>query len=179
MHCTSMWPDAPKIKNLLLSQPLFYSTLYPFVRTDDARFDGNTDRINQADIRIVAIDGALSYNLAKDAFPNAKIVSLPNSVQDAEYLMTVSTGKADIVIMDKDEIKKFMENNPGKLRQVENVPPVRVFPHVLAFKQGDDDLARAINFALGLIIDNGRMKEILKKYSANYLLPNPAFDAGK
>jgi len=173
--CTSMWPDAGKYKNLSLSVPFFYSAPTAYVRVDDKRFDGHAERINKPDTKIAVIDGALTYNLAKQAFPQAQLVALPQMVDNAEYLLTVETKKADIAIMDPDEIKTYMQSNPGKLRPVSNVAPARVLPHVMAFPANEPQFTAMMNAALQVLIDNGFMTEMRKKYETGYLLPRTGY----
>jgi len=173
--CTSMWPDAGKYKNMSLSTPLFYSKIVPYVRPEDNRFDGRYDRINQKDVRIAVVDGAFTYNLAKANFPKAQIVALPQLLQEAEYLMTVPSNKADVVLIDVDETKGYLKANPGKLRAVKNVPPVKTFPHVIAMPPTEAQLTQMINQAFQLLIDNGFMAKIKKKYETEYMLPKTGF----
>lgn len=173
--CTNMWPDAGKYKNMSLSIPIFYSNLVAYVRGDDTRFDGHFDRINQSDVRISVVDGAMTYTLAKATFPNAQLVASPQMVQEAEYLMTVPSNKADVVLIDVDETKKFLEANPGKLRPVKDVRPVKTFPHVIAMPANESQLTQMINQALQLLIDNGYMARIKEKYKTEYLVPAPGY----
>jgi len=163
MVCTSVWADPAKLKNLSLSRPIFYSAPTFFVRADDTRFDGNTDRINKPDVKIAVIDGAPLSFLVKQDFPSAQIVASPQMVQTAEYLMNVTTKKADLAIMDPEEIKPFMQANPGQLRPIANIPHLRVLPHVLTMPPNDMQFASMINTALQILIDNGVMDKIGKK----------------
>jgi ABC-type amino acid transport substrate-binding protein len=173
--CTSMWADAGKIKNMSLSIPIFYTNIVAYARTNDNRFDGKFDRINNSDVRIAAIDGAFSYNLAKEQFPNSKILALPQLVQESEFLMTVPSYKADIILSDIDEIKKFIKANPNKMRLVKDIKPIKKIPQVIAMPTNEAQLTQMINQALQLLIDNGYMEKIKKKYETEYTLPSPNF----
>ena len=178
--CTSLWPDGSKIKNFTLSRPMFYSQLYPYVRANDNRFDGNLESINQPNVKISAVDSSFQYNLAKDVFPKAQIVALPPMTGEAEFFLAIVDNKADVLAaIDADEIKGFMQNNPGTLKQVANVPPVHIFPHVMTFGPDEKQLADKIDFALDLLIDNGIMEHILKKYSDSYLLRDHGYAPNK
>lgn len=171
MACITMWPDAPKYKNFLLTRPLYYSAIYPWVRVDDSRFDGNVQKINAADVKVGAVDGAFTYNLAKEHFPLAEVVALPPSAQGAEYYMMVSTGKADVISTDQDEIAPFISANPGKIRQVKNVEPLRLYPHVLGIPADSPQMKMMIDSTLNFLIDNGYMEQLSKKYGTQYKLP--------
>jgi len=169
--CTSMWPDPGKFKNLSLSRPIFFSAPRLYARQDDVRFDGNIARVNQPDVKIAVIDGSALFPLAKEVFPNAKFVALPQLTQDAEYFMTVTTGKADIALLDPDEIKGFLAANPGQLRPIADIPPLRVLPHFLAFPPNEPQFSAMMNGGLQVLIDNGVMDTVRKKYDTSHLVP--------
>ena len=173
--CTSMWPDAGKYKNMSLSTPIFYSNIVAYARADEGRFDGHFERINQKDVRIAVIDGAFTYNIAKSNFPEAQIAAVPQMAQEAEYLMMVPGNKADIILSDIDEIKKFLDANPGKMRMVKNIKPIKRFPHVIALPPKEAQLTQMINQALQLLIDNGYMASIKERYKTEYALPSMGF----
>ena len=171
--CTSMYANAAKIRNLNLSRPIFYSGPRLFVRFDDARFDNNLDRLNQPDVKVGVIDGAVSMSWVKEKLPNAQIVALPQNVQESEYLMTVTTKKADVLFYDLDEMTGFAKANPGQLRLIEGLPPTNILPHVLAF--ADPQLKDVMNNALQTLIDNGVMEKLRAKYETHYFLPVKSF----
>ncbi|HPQ50951.1 MAG TPA: transporter substrate-binding domain-containing protein [Alphaproteobacteria bacterium] len=171
MACVSMWPDAPKYKNFLLTRPMYYSAIYSWVRADDNRFDGDINKINKPDVKIAAVDGAFSYNLAKEIFPDAGIASISPMAQSAEYYMTVVSGKADIINTDSDEMAAFLENNAGKLRMVKDVEPLRLYPHVMGIPADSPQMKDMVDSALGFLIDNGFMDGIVKKYNLELVTP--------
>lgn len=171
MACFTMWPDAVKFKNMMLTRPLFYSEIYPWVRGDDTRFDKNADILNYPDIKVAAIEGAFTYKLAKMFYPNAQIVALPPTVQSGEYYLSVTTKKADVLNIDHDEIKPFLDQHPGALKPVKNKGPIRIYPHVMGLPVKEAQMKSMIDGALSLLIDNGFMKEIKEKYGTNHKLP--------
>lgn len=173
--CTNMWTDAARLKNLALSRPIFFSAPRLYARANDARFDNNASRINQPDVKIAVIDGAPLVRLVKEKFPRAQIVALPQTLQTAEFLMNVSSGKADVTMMEAEEAREFEDANPGLLKQIQGIPPLRILPHVLALPSDDPQLSAMINSGLEILIDNGEMDRIRKKYGASYFVPAPGF----
>lgn len=171
--CTSMFTDAAKIRNLVLSRPIFYSGPRLFVRGDDARFDNNPDRINQPDVKVAVVDGAASMAWVREHLPRVQIVALPQNVQETEYLMTVTTKKADVLFYDLDEMTGFAKANPGQLRPIEGLPPTNILPHVLAF--ADPRLRDMMNSALQILIDDGVMEKLRAKYETHYFVPQKSF----
>ncbi|HOO51347.1 MAG TPA: transporter substrate-binding domain-containing protein, partial [Alphaproteobacteria bacterium] len=89
--CTSMWPDPPKYQNFLLSRPLYYSAIYPWVRNDDKRFDGHAEKINDPSVKIAVIDGGPSESMAKQFFPEASLAGVSPMAQSAEFYMMVTS----------------------------------------------------------------------------------------
>lgn len=77
---------AAKTRNLNLSRPFFYSGPRLFVRGDDNRFDNNLARINQPDVRVAVIDGAVSMAWVKENLPKAiaaaGAVNVENRISD-------------------------------------------------------------------------------------------------
>lgn len=166
--CTSVWPDAAKIKNLSLSDAMFYDTLYPYVRAAETRFKG-TDDLDKPDVKVAAIDGGPSYEIAQNAFPHATLVGIAPNVPTAEFFFSVTTKKADVLITSPSEFQAFANNNPGKLKRLEKSKPVRMMPMLMSFGPDNDALRDRVNFALQMMIDNGDMDRIVQKYSKDYV----------
>jgi ABC-type amino acid transport substrate-binding protein len=160
--CTQMWPDAPKMKNFLLSSPLFYSDVIPYINSGDNRFQSLND-INQPSTRIAVLDGALTQNLAEKSFPNATLVRLSPTSSSAEYYLTLTTKKADIILGDADEI--------AVQKAIANLPIEKILPHVFAFSGNDQRFASMMNEALSQLKTEGYMKDIATRYN---LLARPA-----
>ncbi|HBM90709.1 MAG TPA: hypothetical protein DD400_02365, partial [Rhodospirillaceae bacterium] len=82
--------------------PFYYSPVYAWARLDDDRFgtDSRTNltRANNADIKIATIDGEQSEAQAKQFFPKAKLLSLPQNAPFSSMFFNVATRKADITI---------------------------------------------------------------------------------
>jgi ABC-type amino acid transport substrate-binding protein len=176
--CTSVWPDAPRIRYLLYSNPTYYSPIYAYVRADDHRFDGNLQRINKDDVMIAAIDGDISQTQARIDFPHAKMFSLPQTAEGSEILLAVISKKADLVFSDKGNFNAFNKHNPGKLRAVSNVGPATIFAEPVAFLPEDTQLQSMVNLAIRNLVDNGKIDRILAKYpEGDYLHPLPTYKA--
>ncbi|MDD2325946.1 MAG: transporter substrate-binding domain-containing protein [Alphaproteobacteria bacterium] len=167
--CTSMWADAAKVRNLHLSRPIFYSGPHFFARANDKRFDGRFDLINKTDVKIAVIDGAPSYKWVKENVPDAQVVSLPQGVRDAEYVLALITKKVDLIIYDPDEVAGYREVNLEQIHMVEGVPSGWTMPHVMAF--ADPKLTAMMNVALQILIDNGVMEKLRAKYQTHYFVP--------
>ncbi len=162
--CASMWPDAGRIKNAALTIPAFYTASYVYVRADDARFDGKPDLLNQPNIKFAAIDGDVTYSLAKNNFPNAAIHSLPASAEGAQIVLELTGGKADAIIFEKAGADDFLNKNPGSIRPVMGIPLVNTNPEVHAVKIGEHAFLTLINNAILVMQANKTAEKLLAKY---------------
>jgi ABC-type amino acid transport substrate-binding protein len=172
-----MWPDAPKYKNFALTIPVFYSTIYPWVRADDTRFDNNPEKINDPAVKIGVVDGAFSYHLAREVFPNASLAALPQTAQSGEFYLSLLTKKSDVINIDIDEANAYLAEHPGTMRRVKGAGPVKVMPLVLAVPINNPQLKGMIDNALALMINNGFTEKLQAKYKTHYLLPIKDFTA--
>lgn len=168
--CSGLWADPARIKFLTLSMPVMYSFVETFVRNDDHRFDSDLEKANNENVIIPAVEGDVSVTMAKNRFPKAKILYLPQTATISDMLMSVKTKKSDIVFLDQAMVESFVKENPGVLRKLDT-PPSFVFPSHYGALNGEIQLRDMIDIALRKIIDDGRMERMAKKYSADYVVP--------
>lgn len=166
--CASLWPAAGRLQTLTMTRATFYNPVHAFTRADDQRFDSNIEKANIKDVKISAIDGDYSYDLAKEKLPNATIVSLPMTASGSEFLMQIMTKKADIVMCDVGLVNDFMKTNPNTLRKVASIPPVRIYGELLSVRRGEYQLRDMIDHAITQLADDGVIETILQKYEKNY-----------
>ncbi len=171
MMCGSLWPDDTRIKFLSLTRPVYYDRMLAYARFDDKRFDGNIEKINNANIHIAVIDGDASATFARDRFPNAKQLALPQTAVVADMMLSLTTKKADIIFLDPVRIAVFEENNKGKIRPVANVEPINVIGTSYGVKAGELQLRDMIDIALRELVNNGTIAKLLAKTSKDLTPP--------
>jgi polar amino acid transport system substrate-binding protein len=159
-----VWPNASRAKEIDFSQPIYYIAIAMFVREGDTRFDGNAIAANDPNITISVMDGAINSFVAAEDFPKAKTISVSQNSTYAEAFLNVTTGKADIVLADFPAAREFMAHNPGKLRLVANVEPLRAFGNTIGIKKGEYELARMLNVATEEMLQSGVIDKILARY---------------
>ena len=178
--CASLWPSPARTSTMTFSAPEFYDVVYAFARSDDKRFDGDLKKANRKEINVAGVDGDVTADLATEKLPNATAQFLPQTASGAEALMYVITKKADIVLIDEALVNDFAKNNPGKLRKVEGIGPVRVFGEHIAVKEGEYHLRDMINMALLQLTNDGVIEKITKHYSQDYhsvfIAPNKGYE---
>lgn len=177
MIVTPLWRSADRAKAVQFSTPLFYSVVGTYVRANDNRFDGDLRRLNDASIKVAAIDGELAGEIARTDFPKAQLNELPQLVDYSQLMTEVASGKADVTFYNRIFARRFMRRNPGKIQEVGGVPPVRVFAECYMYPIGDLRFAAAMDSSLSELLDNGALERALaangedpKEY---YLRPKP------
>ncbi len=174
MMCASLWPDAARLKLLALTRPLFFTPTYVYVRADDNRFDGG-DSLNRDTVRFVGIEGDVTYNAARNSFPNAKLLALPQNADPAQLLLNLTGKKADAVIIDEAFAADFIKNNPGKIKKLSITGAVQIYSESFGLRQGELQLKNMVDAAIENIINNGQSKIILSRYQNYSFAPKPGF----
>lgn len=177
--CASVWQSPGRLLTMTLTKPTFYSPAYAFTRANDARFDGDIGKANNKDVKVAAIDGDYSYDLAVEKLPNATIVALPMAASGSELLLQVLSKKADIVISDEGFINDFMKTHPGSLRKVTGAGIIRTYGELLAVRRGEYHLKNTLDQAILQLADDGIIGKITRKYekqyNVKYFPPAPSF----
>lgn len=164
MMATGIWPNASRGRHASFSTPLFYSPVVAYVRADDSRFDNNIARANDPSIRISVVDGEMAEQIAKTDFPHAQRVSLPQQTQVSQLLLEVQSGHSDITFVEPAVARQYLQANPGHLRLVAGVPPLRTFPTTFMTSNGAPKLLSMLNVAVEELIRNGQVDRIIDRY---------------
>lgn len=169
-YCTQIWLTPGRTLNLSLSNPVAYSFLNAYVRPDDTRFDADPNRLNAEDVTIPVIDADIIEHVAKVAFPKAKRLSLQNNTAWPELYLSVTTKKADVILVHAAGYESISANNPIKLKKV-NKEPVFTFGARYSVLQGEYALRDMINAALQSMIDDGSLEKFAKASSPDIIIP--------
>ncbi len=79
----------------------------------------------------------------------------------ADAVMALTSGKVDCVVIDNEPAKVFVQNNPGlKILDTEYA----VEDYAIAVSKDKPELLESINNALGELIADGTVKNIIEKY---------------
>ena len=168
---TQVWPNSARAREAIFSIAPMKSGVYPYVRNGDSRFNANLSQLNSNQFIVSTLDGEMSTFIAKEDYPLAKTVSLPQSSSYAELFLNVINRKADITFASISAANDFLKSNPYKIERVGNAP-VRTFGETFAFVRGQDSMVSMWNIALGEIINDGTVARTLAKYnvSGEYIL---------
>lgn len=171
---SGIWPSSTRALRADFSRAVYFSPIYAYVRADDNEFDGNLPAINQHRVRIATIDGELSSIVAQSDYPNAQTASLTQQTDVAQLLLQLTSHKADVTFVEPAIAGGFIAKNPGSIRRVARVAPVRMFPNCFLFKKGDTGLRDAIDIALLELINSRRLDAVVRAYDPGgqlFMLP--------
>jgi len=146
---TAVWPTAARGKRADFIEPIYYSVVRAYVRADDLRFDKDLTKANTSAVKIAAMDGEMSAIIAAKDFSNAKVVSIPQLSSVSQLLLDVTTKKADITFLEPAVALEFMAKNPGSIKEVSLVEPLRVFPNSFMIGKGEYRLKSTLDTAIG------------------------------
>ncbi len=166
--CISLWPSPTRTSTMTFTNPVFHDKVYAVVRADDNRFDNDLEKANRKEIKVSGIDGDVTADMASEKLPNANPQLLPQTASGADILMYILTKKADIAMIDEALYNDFSKTNPGKLKIVPGIGPVRVYSEHIAVKEGEYHLRDMINVSLQQLVNDGLIEKITAKYSKQY-----------
>lgn len=147
------------------TEALYDSPIWAYVRNDDIRFDNSLKDINDPSVRIAAVDGEWWEVIAKELFPDANTISLPNSVDLSQLLLEVAAGKADVTFIEPVYAYEYMQQNPGKLKNVaEGANAVKNRPNAFMIRKGDSSLQAFINKWIKELVEDWSLDKIIDMY---------------
>lgn len=159
-----VWPTGQRLRVADFTDPIDYNGVEIYVRADDSRFDANSAMLNDSKFSIATMDGEAAASIAKEDFPQAKTVSLPQMSDLSQLMLTVADGKADATFVDSIIAKQFIAKNPGKIKPLRPGFPIRLFANDMMLKQSDDAFRRALDGAISELQNNGVVDKIVSKY---------------
>ncbi len=159
-----LWANAQRAKAGEFTQPLFYNVIKVYGRTNETRFQHSLDEINSPSVTIATLDGAMEDLIAKEDFPKAKCLSLPQLSDFSQNLVNITTKKADLTFAEPVIVDIFLKNNPHSLKALEGDKPIRVFGNCYVVKAGETRLRDVLNITMQELINSGQIEKILKKY---------------
>lgn len=164
MVCTPFWPNADRVKAADFTVGFYYSGMGLWVRTDDHRFDTDTAGLNEPSVTLSIMEGTTLAEIARQNFPRAKTLPIPDGAPVTDLVLNVATKKADAVIIDNYLAKEFAAANPGAIRQALNGQNLRVYSNAFMVKKGEAELQSVIDVALTELINSGYADDIITQY---------------
>ncbi len=164
--CSGLFRNTGRGRYVGYTSPAFYSPVYPYVGITDHRFDKDLSAVNQPNVRISAMDGATSDIIAKNHFPKATEISVPQLGQYTDILLNVANHKADIVFSEPSAVNAYIKSNPNTLRLAQDTP-YQFFPVSFAVDIHEPQLQEMLDTAVIELQNQGIIDQIILKYSAD------------
>ena len=163
-YCGGAWTSPIRAKVATFITPLFYQPLLAYVREGDARFDNDTSKLNDENVKIAVIDGEGGEMAARQYFAKAKFLQLPQLTDASQLLMNVASSKADVTLTDSVTAYQYMQSNPGKIRVVPSEFPVTLYGASIWINQNEPQLKHWIETATKQLLNGGVIEQSLKKF---------------
>ncbi|MSR71666.1 MAG: transporter substrate-binding domain-containing protein [Candidatus Taylorbacteria bacterium] len=165
---SSAWSNSTRGKSAEFAQSLYYSAINAYVRANDTRFDNDILVANNANYKLVTLDGETSQAIASQKFPNAKTLQLPQLTDVSQLFVNVADGKGDMTFQDSSTGYQYMKNNPGKIKNVSSLKPIVVYANVMMIKKGEFAFKSTIDNAIIELQSNGFLDDVITKYEKDY-----------
>ena len=172
--CTGMNQNAPRGQHVFFTNTIFYGPIYAYARADDHRFDNDLTVLNDAKYTLSIMDGEATDAVAKNNFPLAKTFSLPQNSEMSLLYSNVAQSKADVLFSDVPMSAGYMDNNPGKLRRV-NDTPVLTYTIGIPVSNDEPKLKAMLDSALLELIANGSIKHVIAAHDKSHGYFAPEF----
>ena len=171
MICSPSALNSGRGREADFSIPLYYSPVHIWAKSNDQRFSDKRDAINKSDVRISTLDGEQTSVFARNYFPLAKTISLPQTSPFSDLMLQVTTGKADITFAEPLAVFEFMAHNQNTLRQV-SVKPLVIVPNIILIKRDEYAFKQMIDNALRELFNTGFIDQAITRYETrpnNYI----------
>jgi ABC-type amino acid transport substrate-binding protein len=163
--CSPVSLNSGRARAADFSIPLYYSPVHIWAKKDNTALTGDLKALDRPSIRISTLDGEQTSVFAKQFFPQAQQVSLPQSAPFSDLILQVTTGKADIVFAEPLSVYEFMKNNPNSLRQLTpDDEPLLVVPNIILLPRGQYEFKEMIDNGLREMFNSRLIDAIIDKY---------------
>lgn len=160
-----VWATNERKANADFTKPVYFSPIGIYVRSDDNRFDGDRNKLNDSSVRVAAVDGEINFSIAKKDFPNAQVEPFPNNIDVAQLFLEIQNNKKDVTFAEPLFAYDYMQKNPGKLKNIGEQQPIRSFPNSYMYKKGDQKIADFLNAEIDKLLKDGTIDRIIDKYA--------------
>jgi len=158
---STVWPTEERKADADFSISLYGSPVFVWARPD---FVSSIDRLREMKAVNVSVkEGDIQDSIAKDEFPNLRVVRVPQLADVLEVLRFVSDERADVTFAEPYLLDHFRKEEGRKLVSVTNTP-VRIFENAFMFRKGESELKQLFDDEIASLIQSGEIQELLIKY---------------
>jgi ABC-type amino acid transport substrate-binding protein len=167
MMVTWIWPTASRSKYIEYINPLYYSPVYAYTRSDNYSFDNNLDSINKSNVRIWVIDSEITNVISDNDFPLATKISSSQLTNIDQLMLDIIAKKTDLTFLEPSVAQSFMKNNPWKIKKIVSNKPLRKFQNSMVVKKWEFSLKTMIDNTIMEMENEWFIKKIVDKYDNN------------
>ena len=164
MICTPFWVTAERARVADYTIPFYRSLMGVWVRTEDDRFNGDIEKLNNAGYTLSSMDGTTIVKAAHQLFPKAKILGVAEMAPISDILVNVATGKADATVIDNYLVHDFNTHNNGVLKQIDQVENAPSYANAYLVPQGEEQFKNMLNAALTELLGTGYIDQQIDKF---------------
>lgn len=162
MMCGTVCVDPRRNRAVIYSRPFKHAPMWPVVRADDHRFDGDSEKINQPDVRIGVKNSHIFEFIAKEQFPKAQLVYANDISDDTEFFLMLTSGKIDIAFSGQITVDMYNKANGDTIRTTDK--PARYCNGGFMMNLGEHDLKQMMDNALLELNTSGELDRIAARY---------------
>lgn len=162
-------PTYSTIKRSLVvsfTNPIIYIGSSAVIKKSDIDKYKNIQDFNNANTKVVVIQGEGNHEFAKRELPKCNLRTLSSSNMVLP-MVEVASKNADVALTDFYTAKKFIENNPN-LTMLSN-EPFDLLPIGWSVRNDDIELLNFLNNAIDYLETTGKMKQWEQKYDAHWV----------
>lgn len=161
---STVWPTPERIKQADFSRSLFKSPVFAWIRADH---DVTPESVkNDVTLRVAIKENDISDSIAQSDFSQHRQVRVPQLSDNAEGLKFVAEGRADFTFVEEYLGNHFNEISAVKVRKISD-DPIRVYDNTFMLKRGEARLKELLDTDLTILIENGVVRRLVKKYTGS------------
>lgn len=164
---STAWANPVRGRLTTMSDPVYFSALGVWARANESRFALNEYRqqINDPEVRIAAMDGSTPAVIAKEDFPNAKLITYPDLTGEPQLFLDLVGGKVDVFFAEPAVAGDFLKSHPGAIKNIGPASPIRVFANVYLMAANEPRLKQAVDVALRDLLTSGFVENTISHYA--------------
>ena len=161
------WPIPERLQELTLSQPVYVSDVWIWVREKDKEIASSKETFSNQFFRVAIKEGDISDSIAKADFPHWRKVRVPQLTDTEELLQFVAKGDADATFTEAFLVEEFNKESEVQLVNIaEN--PIRTFGKCFVLSEQNDNLKVILDEFITRKIDDGTVEKLLDRHAPDH-----------
>lgn len=164
LFCTTVWPTAKRRARASFSTPVYYSDVYVYGRADDLVFKNSENILSSAHARIAVTEGDIQDTIAREDFPHARRVRIPQLADTKELLQCVVENKADATFVEP-YLAAFFNTQSNTPVTALSTTPVRHYADTFMLRRDEEDCKQLLDQEIEALKKSGKVEEWIERYT--------------